>query len=203
MPHSLLVRKLWGSPGWNTKLVPKTQRARRTGRTLHRSRLVDGGLHKQGDLPTRPSPATAKRVGLGRCWENLKRLYGGLPWVQPCILYRRSQKHLTLSSLCAWKQLLAWRGGRNVQGQRNLWEAANFLQPALGQTAVTSSVWTPPMLIDTLFLIPEFNILHKYLQIFRYLCACTLYFKIMDYYIFPKYSILILLHTNTLCWLAY
>lgn len=51
--------------------------------------------------------------------------------------------------------------------------------------------------------IPEFNILHKYLQIFRYLCACTLYFKIMDYYIFPKYSILILLHTNTLCWLAY
>lgn len=152
MPHSLLVRKLWGSPGWNTKLVPKTQRTRRTGRTLHRSRLVDGGLHKQGDLPTRPSPATAKRVGLGRCWENLKRLYGGLPWVQPCILYRRSQKHLTLSSLCAWKQLLAWRGGRNVQGQRNLWEAANFLQPALGQTAVTSSVWTPPMLIDTLFL---------------------------------------------------
>ena len=159
------------------------------------------GTYLQGRL--RPA---AERVGLGRRWENLKRLYRGLPWVQPCILYRRSQKHLTLSSLCAWKQLLARRGGRNVQEQRSLWEAANFLQPALGQTAVTSSVWTPPMLMDTLFLSlnsTSFTSISNLHFIFQYLCACTLYFKIMDYYLFPKYSILILLHTNTLCWLAY
>lgn len=115
MPHSLLVRKLWGSPGWNTKLVPQTQRVRRTGRTLHAAPdlKLEGCTSKETYL--RGSlQLVAKRVGLGRRWEYLKRLYRGLPWVQPCILYRWSQKHLTLSSLCASKQLLARRGGRNV-----------------------------------------------------------------------------------------
>ena len=133
-----------------------------------------------------PLQPAAARAALSRRWENLKRFCRAPPWVQPCIWYRRSQKHLTLSSLCACKQLLARRGGRNVQGQKNLWEAANFPQPALGQTVVGGRIlcMTPSNANRHGVFSPEFNILHKYLQphfIFCYFNASTLYFKIMYY----------------------
>ena len=115
MPHSLLVRKLWGSPGWNIKLVPQTQRVRRTGRTLHAAPDLElaGCTSKQTYLRGRLQPA-AKRVGLGRRAESIWNVYTEVFPGFSHAFCTDGLRNTLLSSLCASKQLLARRGGRNV-----------------------------------------------------------------------------------------
>lgn len=84
------------------------------------SRLVSSRFIKQGNLHMRLVLCCCTMSGSSHLpSQNLKSICRSLNWVQSHILFRSSQQHIALSSLCSCKQLPPWKlhANRTFPGQ--------------------------------------------------------------------------------------